>query len=159
MRIQLIAAAFAVLVPAIAFAAEQPVDPYVQSPANADATPLASDGTFKAFGGKAGVDRVVAGMIARATKDPRISDIFKSQDLERLQRTLSEQICYVLDGGCAYTGRDMKTAHKDLGIQPSDMNALVENLQLAMDAEKVPFAAQNRLLAKLAPMRRDVVTR
>lgn len=155
----LILATALVALPVGAFAAEQPVDPYVQSPANAGAAPLANDAVFKAFHGKDGVDRVVAGLISRATKDPRITDIFKNQDLERLQRTLAEQICYVLDGGCAYTGRDMKTTHKDMGIQASDMNALVEDLQLSMDAEKVPFAAQNRLLAKLAPMRKDVVTR
>jgi hemoglobin len=39
------------------------------------------------------------------------------------------------------------------------MNILVEHLQHAMDREGVPFAAQNRFLAKLAPMKRDVVER
>ncbi len=77
----------------------------------------------------------------------------------RLRRTLNEQFCYILGGGCSYTGRDMTAAHKDMGIQQADMAALVENLQAAMRQEHVPFAAQNRLLAKLAPMHRDVVTR
>ncbi|WP_267463791.1 globin family protein [Sphingopyxis solisilvae] len=40
-----------------------------------------------------------------------------------------------------------------------DMNALVENLQAAMREENIPFATQNRLLAKLAPMSRQVITR
>ncbi len=53
----------------------------------------------------------------------------------------------------------MKTSHKDMGLQDADFNALVENLQKAMDQEGVPFRAQNRLLAKLAPMQRSVVTR
>jgi hemoglobin len=39
------------------------------------------------------------------------------------------------------------------------MGALVENLQWAMRREDVPFPAQNRLLAKLAPMRRVIVER
>jgi hemoglobin len=39
------------------------------------------------------------------------------------------------------------------------MNALIENLQFAMDKEGVPFAAQNKLLAKLAPQQRDIVER
>ena len=34
-----------------------------------------------------------------------------------------------------------------------------ENLQAAMREAEVPFAAQNRLLAKLAPMSDDVVER
>jgi hemoglobin len=37
------------------------------------------------------------------------------------------------------------------------MNRIVEILQRAMKAEGVPFAAQNRFLSKLAPMRRNVV--
>lgn len=77
----------------------------------------------------------------------------------RLERTLNEQFCYILGGGCDYTGRDMKTAHKDMGLQASDMNILVEHLQDAMDREGVPFVLQNRFLAKLAPMKRDVVER
>jgi hemoglobin len=31
-------------------------------------------------------------------------------------------------------------------------------LQVAMDQHDVPFSAQNKLLAKLAPMHREVVT-
>lgn len=77
----------------------------------------------------------------------------------RLKRTLSEQFCYLLAAGCDYSGRDMRTAHAQMGVTKADMNALVENLQAAMREAGVPFAAQNRLLAKLAPMSRDVVER
>jgi hemoglobin len=79
--------------------------------------------------------------------------------MERLHRTLKEQLVYLLGGKADYTGRDMKAAHKDQGVQQTDFNILVEHMQVAMDHEKVPFRAQNRLLAKLAPMQRDVVVR
>ncbi|WP_246167169.1 group I truncated hemoglobin [Sphingomonas piscis] len=98
-------------------------------------------------------------LIDLSVADPRISDIFRNQDQVRLRRLLKEQFCYILGAGCDYSGRNMRNAHKDLGIQTADMNALVENLQAAMAAEKVPIWAQNRLLAKLAPMRKDVVER
>ncbi len=140
-------------------AGEEPVDPYPQSNANAGATPVAGDGLWQAFGGEGGVARIVDRLVTLNVADPRISDIFKGQDLVRLRRTLKEQFCYILNGGCTYTGRDMKSAHKDMGLQTADMGALVENLQAAMRAEHVPFAAQNRLLAKLAPMKRDIVER
>jgi hemoglobin len=98
-------------------------------------------------------------MVELAVVDPRISEIFKGQDLLRLRRTLKEQLCYILGGGCPYTGRTMAASHKDLGIQTKDMNALVEDLQKAMAAEHVSFFAQDRPLAKLAPMKPDVVER
>ena len=138
---------------------EQPVDPYTQSNANAGATPIEGQGTLQAFHGQAGINRIVDDLIDRNTKDPRIADIFQNQDLVRLRRVLKEQFCYLLNGGCTYTGRDMKSSHADMGVRQSDFNALVENLQKAMDKEGVPFRAQNRLLAKLAPMERHVVSR
>lgn len=138
---------------------EEPVDPYVQSDANAGATPFSDDRLWRAFGEEAGVHRIVDDLVVRSQADPRISDIFKGQDMVRLRRTLSEQFCYILGGGCRYTGRTMRAAHKDMGLQQADMSALVENLQAAMRAQSVPFAAQNRLLAKLAPMHRDIVER
>ncbi|HEX8382560.1 MAG TPA: group 1 truncated hemoglobin [Sphingomonas sp.] len=138
---------------------EEPVAPYLQSPANAGATPIADDGVWRAFHRREGVTRIVDRFVARNLADPRIGDTFKGQDLVRLRRVLGEQFCYLLGGGCTYTGRSMKDAHKDMGLQSADMGALVENLQWAMRAEGVPFFAQNRLLAKLAPMKRHIVER
>ena len=149
-------AAFAQDAPA-AHPGEEPVDPYAVSNANAAARPLADPALAAAFHGREGMSRIAADVVDRAAADPRIGEIFKSHDLVRLKRTLAEQICYVLGGGCDYTGRDMTASHKDLGVQNADFNALVEDLQAAMDKEGVPFAAQNRLLAKLAPMHREVV--
>ena len=39
----------------------------------------------------------------------------------------------------------------------SNFNALVEVLQQSMDAQGIPFSAQNKLLAQLAPMHRDII--
>ncbi|HEX8484821.1 group 1 truncated hemoglobin [Sphingomonas sp.] len=138
---------------------EEPVPPYAHAEANAGATPFRDDAMFAAFHGHAGVSRIVDDLIARNLRDPRVGDIFKGQDTIRLHRLLKEHFCYVLGGGCAYTGRTMKDAHRDMGLQTADMGALVDNLQRAMQAEGVAFAAQNRFLAKLAPMKRDVVVR
>lgn len=140
-------------------AGEDPVDPYHVTDANAGGTPFTGTRMIDAFHGEAGIARIIDDLVATSQADPRISDIFKGQDMVRLRRTLKEQICYLLNGGCHYSGHDMATSHKDLGIQSKDMNALVENLQAAMGRERVPFASQNALLSKLAPMRRDVVTR
>lgn len=138
-------------------AGEKPVDPYTQSPANAGAAPMADKATFDAFHGKEGLVRITSDLVDRSIADPRIKEIFATTDVPRLKRTLAEQFCYVLGGGCVYTGRDMAAVHKDMGVLNRDFNALVEDLQWAMDREKVPFFAQNRLLAKLAPMQRKVV--
>jgi hemoglobin len=138
---------------------ELPVDPYEMSNENAGADPYAGTALFEAFGGEEGVARIVDGMVDRSLEDARIAEILAATDLVRLRRTIKEQFCYILAGPCDYTGRDMASSHKDHGITNREFNALVENLQAAMNAEGVPFRAQNKLLAKLAPMQRDVVTR
>lgn len=138
---------------------EDPVDPYPQSNANAGAKPFAGTTMLAAFHGRAGIDRIVDDLVARIVVDPRISDILKGQDQIRLRRLLKEQFCYILNGGCSYSGRTMREGHKNLGLQTADVGALIEDLQAAMRKEGVSFPAQNRFLAKLAPMKRDVVER
>lgn len=138
---------------------EEAVEAYTPADANAGAAPFEGDAMYVAFGGEAGVGRIVDGMLDHSVADPRIAGIFAATDMVRLRRVLREQFCYILGGGCAYTGRTMEEAHDDMGLQPADFGALVEHLQAAMTAEGVPFATQNRFLAKLAPMRRDTVTR
>lgn len=138
---------------------EEAIDPYEVTDANAGAAPLAEAAVFQAFGGVEGISRIVDDLVDRSVRDPRLEEIFKPTDLVRLRRTLKEQVCFILGGPCAYTGRDMASSHKDLGVTTAEFNALVENLQGAMDAAGVPFRAQNRLLAKLAPMKGDVVER
>jgi hemoglobin len=138
---------------------EDPVAPYAMSDANAGGRPFNGVAMLEAFHGVAGIDRIVDDLVTTSQADARIGDIFKGQDMIRLRRTLKEQFCVLLNGGCRYTGRDMASAHKNLGIQAKDMNALVENLQAAMRREGVSFPAQNAFLGKLAVMKPDVVTR
>lgn len=138
-------------------AGEQPIDPYTQSDTNAGATPVHGKKLWHAFHEKPGIDRVVDGFVDRLVADKRIAEIFQGQDIIRLRRTLKEQFCYILNGGCAYTGRTMAAAHHAMGIQTKDFAALVEDLQAAMREERVNFQAQNQLLAKLAPMKRTTV--
>lgn len=145
--------------PAPAVTGEDPVDPYSVRPENAGATPFGGDAMARAFHGQDGIRRIVDRFVATNFADRRIGEIFTNHDQVRLKRTLFEHFCYILNAGCTYTGRDMKTAHKNMGVQQGDMNRLVENLQAAMHDEGVPFAEQNRFLAKLAPMRADVVER
>ncbi len=138
---------------------EIPVEPYEQSNANAGASPYRDENLARDFGGQGGIRTIASRTIELSEADPRITAIFASHDMVRLKRTLGEQLCYILGAGCNYSGRDMRTAHAAMGVTKSDMNALVENLQIAMKEAGVPFAAQNRLLGKLAPMTRDIVAR
>ena len=91
--------------------------------------------------------------------DPKIAPAFSETNIARFKQHLVEQFCAVTGGACAYHGQTMQAAHKALALHVVQFNALVEDLQQAMDAGGIPFRVQNRLLALLAPMEPDVVTR
>lgn len=116
------------------------------------------DGLYEQFGGQAGLEALVEEFLVRLLEDPRINAQFAETDLVNLNDRLVEQFCVELGGPCTYTGRDMAQSHAGLGITEADFNALVEDLVDAMDARGIPRAAQNRLLARLAPMHGDIVS-
>ncbi|MEX6501032.1 group I truncated hemoglobin [Pseudomonas zhanjiangensis] len=117
------------------------------------------DSLYRALGERAGITRIVEGMLLNIAGDARIVRHFQDIDIERLRDKLVEQVCVEAGGPCTYTGDSMEESHKGQQLTPSDFNALVENLQDAMDAEGISVPAQNRLLARLAPMRGEVIDR
>ena len=116
-------------------------------------------GLYQALGEKPGITRLMDDFVNRVVKDPRIGGHFKDVKPAALKESLTDQICQLSGGPCKYEGADMKSAHADMDINKGHFNALVEVLQSAMDAQGIPFAQQNRLLALLAPMHRDVITK
>ncbi|MDP3846984.1 MAG: group 1 truncated hemoglobin [Pseudomonas sp.] len=112
--------------------------------------------TFEKFGSKPGLVLIVDDMMLNLIAAPLTKPFFDNPKKDFIKFMLVEQFCDLLDGGCKYSGRDMKTTHANFKIGRAEFNSLVESLQIAMDKHAVPFTAQNQLLAKLAPMYRDV---
>ena len=121
--------------------------------------PAKDDSLYRDLGDQAGITRIVEGMLLNIAGDARIVRHFENIDIERLRDKLVEQICVEAGGPCTYSGDSMEESHKGQNLTPSDFNALVENLQDAMTAQGVAIPAQNRLLARLAPMRAQVIDR
>lgn len=121
--------------------------------------PPKDNSLYRDLGEQAGITRIVEGMLLNIAADPRIVRHFENIDIVRLRDKLVEQICVEAGGPCTYTGDSMEESHKGQNLTPSDFNALVENLQDAMSTQGVPMPAQNRLLARLAPMRAQVIDR
>jgi hemoglobin len=119
---------------------------------------MADDSLYQSLGQKAGLTALMDDFVPRLLKDPRMEPFFTKTNQQNFKEQLVNQICQVTGGPCVYKGVDMKTAHRDVDITKGNFNALVEVLQASMDAQKIPFRAQNRLLALLAPMHRDVIT-
>lgn len=117
------------------------------------------DALFAELGGLQGVTAIVDGLLFAISEDPRIAHHFAESNILRLREKLIEQLCAEAGGPCVYTGDSMQQSHAGRGYTQADFNALVECLQQSMQEQGVPFTAQNRLLARLAPMQRDILYR
>ena len=74
-----------------------------------------------------------------------------------MKAKLVEQICAGTGGPCTYTGRDMKSVHKGMGIGEKDWNAMVQDLGKTLTKFKVPAKERKELIAVLAPTKPDIV--
>ena len=123
----------------------------------AQSTPK-NDPLYQAFGEKSGLVTLMDDFMVRLLADPRTGPHFAPANQQRVKEQLVDQFCALSGGPCQYKGADMKTSHAELDIKKSDSHALVEVLQIAMDAQGIPFRKQNEMLALLAPINRDIIT-
>ena len=117
---------------------------------------------YQRLGGKKGIQSVVNDFAARCAADQRINSYFAetvadSKRLAAFKQKLADQICEAAGGPCKYTGKDMKSAHKGMGITSDAFNYLVEDLATTLGKLKVGPNEQNELIGLLAPMKADIV--
>jgi hemoglobin len=112
---------------------------------------------YQSMGGetvlRTAVDRFAEVILA----DDRINFSFADADMAKFKQLLFDQLCSLSGGPCKYTGRDMRTSHAKLLLKNAEFNALAEDLYIALDKAGVPYRLQNRLMALLAPMQRQIV--
>jgi hemoglobin len=118
----------------------------------------ADDSTYVGLGGQQGIRNIVATLVPMLLSDARLKGSFADSDMKHVGMRLEEQFCMLSGGPCEYKGDPMKEVHGGLKITNAQFNALAEDLQVAMERNGVPSRVQNKLVAKLAPMQRDIVT-
>jgi len=130
-----------------------------QSTSSATLGAETSDELFQNFGGKSGISKVIDDFLVIWQADPRISARLTDADVDRLGLMLKAQITQLTGGPAEYSGKDMKATHDGMGIRNAEFNALAEDLQSAMEKNGISSRAQNKLLAKLAPMQHEIVSK
>ena len=117
------------------------------------------DSLYRAFGEKRGLATLMSDFVGRLKADAQIGRYFKDVKTAHLAEQLTDQLCKLAGGPCVYEGATMAQSHRELEIDRAAFLRLVELLQDTMDTRGIPFATQNQMLALLAPMHRDIVTR
>ena len=114
---------------------------------------------FDDLGGAGGMERIVDGAVSLWLVDPRTRNDFDNINPDRLRARVRAFLCQIADGPCRYPGRDMHAAHQGLELTEAKFNAVAEDLQEAMEQAGVGYWTQNRLMARLAPLHRQIVTK
>lgn len=113
---------------------------------------------YQEFGGGPGMSSMVNDFVNRVKVDPRIRTYFTHTNIPALKAALTNQFCNLEGGDCPFN-MNMHTVHQSLGVTQAAFNALANDLTITMDNHHIPMDAQNNLLAKLAAMEPQVVTK
>jgi hemoglobin len=114
---------------------------------------------YEAMGGEAVLRSAVAHFADNVVADDRINFTFAEANMDKFRQLLFEQFCNLSGGPCQYTGRDMRSSHVKLHINNAEFNALAEDLYIGLGQAGVPYRLQNKLMALLAPMQHEIVTK
>lgn len=115
---------------------------------------------YQRLGGYDAIALVVDDFITRLATDKRFERFFtgfSDDSKKRLRQHILDQFCAAAGGPCVYTGREMRTSHKGLGITEADWDAAAKHLVAALDKYKVPEAEKNELLAFVVSQKKDIV--
>jgi hemoglobin len=148
MRARLALAMFA----AVAFAAPLAAD--------AQQSPPAGQTLYQRLGGYDALAAVTDDFIGRLVADPKLKRFFggvSDNSKARIRQLVVDQLCAATGGPCVYIGRDMRTAHKGLGITEDDWQAAVADLGQTLAKFHVGAAEQRDLAAALGTIKADIV--
>lgn len=112
---------------------------------------------YDKLGGETGVKGIVSGLIEQIGQDKQIFHYFADAKISRFRSQLTGHLCAITDGPCKYTGDSMTDIHTGMNITEKDFNHLVDLLINAMNLQGISHRIQNQLLARLAPLRSNII--
>ena len=118
------------------------------------------DSLYKRLGGYDALAAVTDDFIKGLATDPKISRFFvgaSDNTKAKIRQLVLDQLCAATGGPCVYIGRDMRTAHKGLGITEEDWNISVKILMGVFDKFKVKERERKDVVAALSGLKADIV--
>lgn len=112
---------------------------------------------YQEVGGEKKIEEIVNNFVREIEYDQAILPYFSGSNINRFKEKMTEQICNLTAGPCEYTGDSMAQVHSGMNITETDFNRTVELFINAMTESNVPHTTQNKILKKLAVMRKDII--
>ncbi len=121
---------------------------------------MSDQSLYQRLGGYDAIAAVADAFLARVTVDDmlrRFWDHRGTDGVEREKQLLIDFLCASAGGPLLYTGRDMKTTHKGMGIGEDDWRRLLGHLSATLDSFDVPEREKDEVLAFIESTKADIV--
>ncbi|MBA2473411.1 MAG: group 1 truncated hemoglobin [Pseudonocardiales bacterium] len=112
---------------------------------------------FDSIGGAPSVNVAVDKFYGRVLDDPELAPFFAGVDVDKLKAHQRSFIAAAIGGPKIYRGRDMASAHANLGITDSDFDAVVGHLVATLNELGVPAETIGDIGSALVPLRAEIV--
>lgn len=118
---------------------------------------------FERLGGEGAIESAVALFYEKVTADPLTAPYFQRMDMRAQVRKQIGFMTHAFGGQAAYTGRDLRTAHKQLvqrdGLSDVHFDAVARHLQATLEELDVPRDLIAECIALVATLRDEVLDR
>lgn len=112
---------------------------------------------YQLLDGKAGLERLVDSFINQIGNDEQIIHYFEHANISHFREGFINHLCVLTDGPCEYTRDSMVEIHTGMHITEADFNHVVDLLINAMNEQNIDHTVQNKILAKMAPLRSQII--
>ena len=115
---------------------------------------------FARLGGYDAIAAVADDLLPRLMSDSQLGRFWAHRGADGIRREkqlLIDFLCASAGGPLYYTGRDMTTSHKGMGISASDWEIFLRHLQATLDKFQVPESERRDVLAFVESTRADIV--
>ena len=100
---------------------------------------------FEKIGGEKSVNLAVDIFYRRVLSDPKVATFFESTNMDDQRAKQKSFLTMVFGGPNAYTGKDLRTAHKplvDRGLNDTHFNIVIEHLEGTLRAWRIQLSYQ-----------------
>ena len=112
---------------------------------------------YERLGSWDGIEKIVTDTIANHRKNPAISQYFADVDTAQLAGHVTAFFAAGTGGPSKYAGRDMTTAHADMGLSNEDFDSAVADVLLALDQNGIGDAEKAEVASILESLRPAVM--
>lgn len=113
---------------------------------------------FEKLGGKPAITAVTNEFYKRVLADPDLKGYFSKTNMDKQIESQIDFLSMALGGPNNYKGKDMKSAHKGMGITEPHFGKVAGHLVDSLKWAKVPDEDIDAVIALVGPLKADIVT-